>query len=343
MIQSLRISVPDEKLADLHRGLRTTRWPDVDGRSDSVAVFRLRGIVHHWLHHYDWRARERILNTFGCFSTTIDDAAIDFLHVQSPRADALPILLVHGWPGSVLDFRSIIPALTEPADSDAADRQPFHVVIPCLPGSGLSGAPPVTAWDLPRLASAWAGLMGRLGYDRWLAHGGGWGARLAAQLGLLRPQGLEAVHLAPAEDSDSSWAAPPAKSSHAWDFALTDSPVGLAAWLLEAYAPWFDAESSLRADDVLDGVMMHWLANTNAAGRDWWPLIDDAARGELTVPVGCSQFARRAGRADELWAGLTCRDVFYWNDIGPVACLPALQQPDVLVAELQRCFTARTW
>jgi epoxide hydrolase len=343
VIQALRISVPDERLADLHRVLRTTRWPDVDGRPDGVAVFRLRTVVHHWLHHYDWRTREGILNTSGCFTTTIDDAAIDFLHVQSPRADALPLLLVHGWPGTVLDFRRLIHALTEPADSDAEDRQPFHVVIPCLPGSGLSGAPPDYAWDLPRLASAWSGLMGRLGYDRWLAHGGGLGARLAAQLGLLRPEGLDAVHLATAEDSDSGWAAPPAKSSHAWDVALMDSPVGIAAWMLEAYAPWIDAESDLGADDVLDGVMLNWLADTTAAGRDWWLLIDEDARGELTVPLGCSQFARRARRPDEIWAGLTCRDLFYWNDIGPVARLPALQQPDVLVAELQRCFASRTW
>jgi epoxide hydrolase len=326
VIQSLHISVPDEQLADLHQHLRATHWPHAQGRE--APVFRLRGIIHHWLDHYDWRAREDLLNAFGCFSTTIDDAVIDFLHVPSPRADALPILLVHGWPGSVLEFRSVIHALTE-----SADQQPFHVVVPCLPGTGLSGSPAVTAWDLPRLAGAWAGLMDRLGYDHWLAHGGGWGAKLAAQLGLLRPEGLEAVHLATCEDSD---AAPPAKSAHA------DSPVGFAAWMLEAYAPGIDAESSLEADEVLDAVMMHWLANTTATGRDWWPLLGEDARGELTVPVGCSQFARRARRADEIWAGLTCRDLFYRNEIGPAARVPALQQPDVLVTELRRCFAART-
>jgi epoxide hydrolase len=316
VIQSLRIAVPDEELADLHRRLRSMRWPEVDGRSDSVPVFRLRGIVHHWLHHYDWRAREDLLNTFAWFSTVVDDMVIDFLHVRSSRADALPILLVHGWPGSVLEFRSVIRALSEPADSDGEDRQPFHVVIPCLTGS-----------DLPRMATAWAELMGRLGYDRWLAHGGGQGARLAAQLGLLRPEGLEAVHLATCDGSDSD-SAPPAGL-----VALTDSPVGLAAWMLDAYTPWTDPDAGL--DEVLDSVMVQWHANR-------WPLLEVDATGELTLPVGCSQFARDR-RPDEIWAGLACRDFFYWNEIESVARFPALRQPDVLVAELRRCFAARTW
>ncbi len=199
-------------MADLHRRLRATRWPEVQGRrSHDVPVFRLRGIVHHWLHHYDWRARESLLNSFGCFSTIVDDAVIDFLHVPSPRADAFPILLVHSWPGSVLEFRSVIRALTEPA---AFGRprigSPFTSSSPACPGSGLSGAPAVT--DLPRLANAWARLMGRLGYDRWLAHGGGWARGSPRSWRCCGRTGLEAVHLATYEDSDSGWAAPPART-----------------------------------------------------------------------------------------------------------------------------------
>ncbi|MGH9287225.1 MAG: epoxide hydrolase family protein [Acidimicrobiales bacterium] len=303
VIQPQRISVSDEQLADLHQRLLATRWPD----TQCLPVFRQRGIVHHWLHHYDWRARESLLNSFGWFNTVIDDTAVDFLHAPSSRPDALPILLVHGWPGSVLEFRSVIPALSER----------FHVVIPSLSG-----------WDLPRMASAWAEVMGRLGYDRWLAHGGGWGARLAAHLGLLRPEGLEAVHLATSDDPMSE--APAA----AWAVALTDSPAGLAAWALKAYAPW--TQSDVGLDEVLDSVMMLWLANS------WAPREVDTS-GELTVPVGCSQFAPGTRRPDEIWPGLTCHDLFYRNEVAPAARFPALQQPDVLVAELQRCFAARTW
>jgi pimeloyl-ACP methyl ester carboxylesterase len=226
-IQSLRISVEDEQLADLDRRLLATRWPDGrDLRSHRVPVFRLRGIVHHWLHHYDWRARERVLNSFGWFSAVIDDAAIDFLHVRSSRPDAVPVLLVHGWPGSVLKFRSVVRGLTEPAGADAELQPAFHVVIPCLPG-----APEVTSWDTPRIARAWAELVTTLGYDRWFAHGGGWGARLTVQLGLLQPEGLEAVHLATYGGSNRGAAIPPATDSHAFDIALTDSPAALAAWV----------------------------------------------------------------------------------------------------------------
>jgi hypothetical protein len=189
--------------------------------------------------------------------------------------------------------------------------------------------------------------MGRLGYDRWFAHGGGWGARLTAQLGLLQPEGLEAVHLATYDDFDPGAAAAPALDSRAGDVALTDSPAGLAAWMFEAYAPGIDRDassaSSLGVDEVLDNVMMHWLANTAAAGRAWRPRLEEQAKGELTVPVGCSQFAHCERKPRELWTGLPCRDLFYWNAPGPVARFPALQQPDVLVAELRRCFTARTW
>ena len=331
----LRIAVGDEQLEDLDRRLLATRWPDVRGlRSSGVPAFRLRGLVHHWVHHYDWRSREVLLNSLGWYCTDIDGASLEFLHVRSSRQDAIPILLVHGWPGSVLEFRRVLSALAEPGGR--GEHPAFHIVVPCLPGASVSGAMGTGGWDLHRIAAAWAELMMRLGYSRWVAHGGGSGTRLAAQLGLVQPLGLVAVHLA-TYDVPSA-AISPAMSAEPCDVALTDSPAGLAGWVLAAVAAWTEAD----ADEFLDTMMLHWLAGTSPAGRDWWPVIEEQVQGELTVPVGCSHFGR-AGPAGEIWRGLTARDLVISHQVGLLAQLPALQQPDVLVTELQRCYSAHPW
>ena len=197
-LQPFRIAVPDAAIDDLKRRLASTRWPDretVDDWSQGVPRDKLRALVEHWRDRHDWRAIEARLNGFPQFRTTIDGLGIHFLHVRSEHEGALPLLLTHGWPGSVVEFLAAIPLLTNPTAHGGTADEAFHLVIPSLPGFGWSDKPTAPGWNVPRIARAWAGLMARLGYSRWVAQGGDWGGHITAELGRQEPAGLAAIHV----------------------------------------------------------------------------------------------------------------------------------------------------
>ena len=323
-IRPFRINVPDDQLADLRRRIVTTRWPDretVNDRSQGVQLAEFKEMVRYWGTDYDWRKAEARLNAFPQFITTIDDVDIHFIHVRSRHPNALPIIITHGWPGSVIEQLKIIDPLTDPTAHGGRAEDAFDVVIPSLPGYGFSGKPKGTGWDPDRIARAWAELMQRLGYTRSVAQGGDWGAPITSAMARQAAAGLLGIHInlpatVPPEVAAALGGGPVpaglsekeravlealmtnAKSGNSAYFTMmtarpqtvgygaTDSPAGLAAWILvhPGFAQWTygnDAGKSPATDDVLDNITLYWLTNTATSAARLY--WENGARGSVIV------------------------------------------------------------
>ncbi|WP_043666772.1 epoxide hydrolase family protein [Streptomyces xylophagus] len=303
-IEPFRIDIPQVDLDDLHDRLDRTRWPDElpgTGWAYGVPAGYLRELVRYWRHEYDWRAAEAELNAWPQFTTTIDGSNVHFAHIRSPEPDATPLIITHGWPGSIVEFVDIVGLLTDPAAHGGDPADAFHVVVPSIPGFGLSGPPADTGWEAGRIADAWAELMRRLGYERFGAQGGDWGAAISRGLGRAHPDRVIGVHLnllpgaqalteptaeelaalGPEEQADAleswrRWTAWQAEGTgyavlHATRpqtlaYGLTDSPVGQLAWIVEKFREWTDSEElpeeAVDRDRLLTNVMLYWLTGT---------------------------------------------------------------------------------
>jgi pimeloyl-ACP methyl ester carboxylesterase len=369
-IRPFRLDIPQAELDDLARRIDRTRWPEretVDDWSQGVPLAALRELVDHWRHGYDWRACEARLNAFGQHVTEIDGLDIHCLHVRSPHEGARPLILTHGWPGSVIEFLAAIPLLTDPVAHGGRAQDAFHCVVPSLPGYGFSGKPGRTGWNAPRVARAWATLMERLGYDRWYAQGGDWGAIVTACLGNQAPKGLAGIHLNMAtarptaddrEDADPEVLAALEAGKHYmdWDsgyskiqstrpqtigYGLVDSPVGLAAWIYEKMWAWTDnggrPEDALSRDTILDNIMLYWLPATGAsAARMYWESFSMIGRtGEVEVPAAVSTFPREITKAPRKWAERMLRNIVYWNPAEKGGHFAAWEQPELFAREVR--------
>jgi pimeloyl-ACP methyl ester carboxylesterase len=345
-IRPFRVNVPEEELADLRRRIMATRWPEkesVEDQSQGVQLATIQALARYWATEYDWRKIEAKLNALPQFMTEIDGLDIHFVHVRSQHEDALPLIVNHGWPGSIIEQLKIIDRLTDPTPhgGDAADA--FHVVIPSMPGYGFSGKPTSTGWGPERMGRAWAALMQRLGYSRYVAQGGDWGAFVVDQMGVQAPAGLLAIHTnmpatVPADVDKASLAGEPppaglsAEERRAYEqlirtyaqveyarmmaarpqtlYGIADSPVGLAAWLLDhndadgqpaaAVVAALDRNTSdtgeLTRDEILDNITLYWLTNTGvSASRLYWEYKGGFfnAKG-VAMPVAVSVLSRRA-------------------------------------------------
>jgi pimeloyl-ACP methyl ester carboxylesterase len=371
MPQAIRpfvLEVPQAALDDLHRRLDTARWPEketVGDWSQGTPLAVLQELCGYWRDGYDWRRCEARLNALGQFTTEIDGLDVHFLHVSSPHASAMPLLLTHGWPGSVIEFLEVIGPLTDP--QDPADA--FHVIAPSLPGFGFSGKPATTGWGVPRIAQAWAELMRRLGYARWVAQGGDWGAAVTTAIGAQAPAGCVGIHVnmplarptaedlaAPSEPEqralaalqhyqewDSGYSKQQATRPQSVGYGLVDSPVGLAGWILEKMWAWTDNAGSpydaLSRDAILDNLMLYWLPATGAsAARLYWESFARFADGEVTIPAGASQFPREIIPAPRKWAERRYKNLVYWNELDKGGHFAAWEQPALFVEELRACF-----
>jgi pimeloyl-ACP methyl ester carboxylesterase len=303
LVRPFTVSISDAEIADVKQRLARTRWPDpetVGDWSQGVRVENARSLVDHWKRGYDWRRFESGLNRFPQFLTEIDGLDIHFIHVRSKNPHAMPLILTHGWPGSIVEFLKLIGPLTDPVafGGDAADS--FDVVVPSLPGFGFSQKPTETGWNVSRIASAWAELMKRLGYTKWAAQGGDWGAVVTTALGAMQPEGLLGIHLNtqyafPAQIPDALspeqrhaveslalYTGDLGGSNHLQStkpetvgIALADSPAGQAAWIYEKFQSKTDnhglAEDALGVDDMLDAISLYWFTNSAASsGRIYW-------------------------------------------------------------------------
>jgi pimeloyl-ACP methyl ester carboxylesterase len=365
------VQVPDATLELLRRKLDLVRWPEretCDGWQQGVPLARAQALVDHWRQRYDWRRCESLLNGLGPHRTSIDGLGIHFLHVRSTHEHALPLLITHGWPGSVLEFRKVIGPLTEPERHGGRREDAFHVVAPSLPGYGFSDRPVGTGWTVERIAAAWAVLMQRLGYGRWVAQGGDWGAAVTTALAVAKPRGLVAAHMNivsarprrlpehPTDEesraleamqryqrAESGYALEQATKPQTLGYALADSPVGQAMWIYEKFHGWMDCagdpETVLSADEILDAVSMYWLTNAGASSaRLYWESFFRTGRVTVDLPVGFSLFPKEIFRSPRHWAAESFSDIVHWREVERGGHFAALEQPEIFVRELRDCF-----
>jgi pimeloyl-ACP methyl ester carboxylesterase len=381
-IRPFRVHVPEEALTDLRRRLAATRWPDretVGDRSQGVQRAKLQDLVHYWETGYDWRKAEARLNALPQFITEIDGLDIHFIHVRSRAPNALPLIMTHGWPGSVLELLDTIGPLTDPTAYGERQEDAFDLVIPSIPGFGFSGNPKGMGWNPDRIARAWAGLMERLGYTRYVAQGGDWGAPISSAMARQAPAGMLGIHInlpatvpadvaavlaaggpAPAGLSEKersafvvldtfyrkyrAYAAIMGTRPQTIGYALTDSPVGLAAWMYDYNNG--EPERLLTRDEVLDDVTLYWLTNTaTSSARLYWEtsgqsvLLSAAQKtAEIALPVAITVFPEEVYRAPETWARRAYRNLIYFNEVDSGGHFAAWEQPELFSAELRAAF-----
>ena len=389
-IRPLKINVPEEQVVDLRRRIAATRWPDretVADQSQGVQLAKLQELVRYWGTDYDWRKIETKLNALPQFVTTIDGVDIHFIHVRSRHQNALPVIVTHGWPGSIIEQLKIIDPLTKPTEHGGSANDAFDVVIPSLPGYGFSGRPTGTGWDPDRIASAWAELMKRLGYSRYVAQGGDWGTPVSSAMARQNAAGLLGIHInlpatvppevaaalgggpvpaglsekergvlealmANAKKGNSAYFTMMTARPQTVGYGATDSPAGLAAWILvhPGFAQWAygnDPGQSPTKDDVLDNITQYWLTNTaTSAARLYWEngargsVIVAAAQktGEISLPVAITVFPDDVYRAPETWARRAYRNLIYFHEVDKGGHFAAWEQPELFSAELRAAF-----
>ena len=371
-ITPFTLAIPQADLDDLRDRLARTRWPEretVDDWQQGVPLAAARALVDHWQHRYDWRRCEAALNAVGQFTTPIDGLNIHFLHRRSPNPDALPLILTHGWPGSVVEFLKVIGPLTDPAAHGGDPADAFHVICPSLPGYGFSDRPAEAGWGVPRIAATWITLMKRLGYQRFGAQGGDWGSAVTTAIGASGDPSVAGIHLnmvtvrptpedvanateaekaAMADlkrhsDEGTGYSKQQSTRPQTLGYALVDSPVGQAKWIYEKFHEWTDCngvpENALTRDEMLDDIMIYWLTGTGASSaRLYWESFGAFGGQKVTVPTGCSIFPKEILRPSRRWAEKSYTNIIHWNELDRGGHFAALEQPELFVEEVRATF-----
>ena len=371
-IQPFQIATPEAALQDLNQRLAQTRLPEaetVDDWSQGAPLSWMRDMLAYWQQDYDWRRCEARLNALPQYRTELDGLGIHFLHIPSAEADALPLIMTHGWPGSVLEFLDVIGPLTDPVSHGGAAADAFHVVCPTLPGFGYSDKPGRTGWGTEKIGAQWSVLMARLGYTRYVAQGGDWGSIITCAVAEADPDHCAAMHLnmpiAPPDpdtmdsltdrekdaiaawqyyqDWDSGYSKQQATRPQTLGYALVDSPVGQAAWILEKFQAWMDCdgnpENVLSRDALLDNVMIYWLTASGASSaRIYWESFNSNRTDPITVPTGISQFPKEIFPISRRWAEKRFTNLIYYNELDRGGHFAAMEQPAQFVSELRECF-----
>lgn len=366
------VDIPQDAIEDLHQRIDMTRWPEketVNDWSQGTPLATLRDFVAYWRSRYDWYRCQKMLNDWGMFETEIDGVMIRFLHIRSPHANARPLILTHGWPGSILEFRRCIAPLSRPAEHDGSAEDAFHLVIPCLPGYGFSGKPQVKGWSVQKIAQAWGVLMSRLGYQKWLAQGGDWGSAVTTAIGAMKVEGCSGIHLnmpiaqplpedlekpGPDEakalarlkhyqDWDSGYSKQQSTRPQTVGYGLVDSPVGLAGWIYEKMRAWTDnaghAEDTLSRDDMLDNLMLYWLPAAGASSaRLYWESFGSFSSVQIDIPVAASAFPKEIIPTPRRWFERNCSRLVHWGELEKGGHFAAWEQPEAFVNELRTAF-----
>ena len=388
-IRPFRVNVPEKDLVDLRARIAATRWPDretVNDQSQGIQLAKLKPLVEYWGTGYDWRKAEAKLNALPQFMTQIDGLDIHFIHVRSRHPNALPLIMTHGWPGSVFELLKTVGPLADPTAHGGRAEDAFDLVMPSMPGFGFSGKPTDTGWGPDRIARIWAELMKRLGYTRYVAQGGDWGSPVSSAMARLAPAGLLGIHInlpavvppevtaaiaaggpapaglsekeratfdvlsASAKKGSRSYAAMMGAGPQTVGYGLTDSPAGLAAWMLghPGFSHWtYDSSDPEKSpDEVLDEITLYWLTNTaTSSARLYWEYggrsVTNAAMertSEISLPVAITVFPRETYRAPETWARRAYRNLIYFNEVDKGGHFAAWEQPELFSAELRAAF-----
>ena len=377
-LRPFRIAISDAVLADLRQRLQRTRWPEAETVAGTaqpwaqgVPLGWLQALMAHWASDaYDWRQREALLNRWPQFITTLDGLDIHFTHVRSPQPDALPLLMTHGWPGSMVEFQQVIGPLTDPLAHGGRAEDAFHLVCPTLPGFGFSAKPASTGWGVDRIAAAWATLMQRLGHARYGAQGGDWGSAVTRAIGQQDAAHCAGIHLTLAMASRPDLADPPSpeeqralkglKHYRDWDsgysqqqatrpqtlgYGLSDSPVGQAAWILEKFWAWTDHAGDplglLGRDALLDNVMLYWASNSAASSaRLYWESFRPGRRSAapVTVPTGVAVFPKEIVAPVRRWMAADFPNIQHWTEMPRGGHFAAFEQPALLVQDVRDFF-----
>jgi pimeloyl-ACP methyl ester carboxylesterase len=383
-IRPFRVDMPEEAIADLQRRIAAARLPSKelgDDRSQGVQLATIQELARYWTTDYDWRKCEAELNALPQFTTEIDGVDIHFIHVKSPHAGALPLIVTHGWPGSVIELLGVVGPLTDPASHGGAAGDAFHLVLPSMPGYGFSGEPAETGWDPGRIAHAWAELMRRLGYTRYVAQGGDQGAWVTDAMGRQAPEGLLGIHMnllvttlggamLPTETEQERAAADArntfmttgfgyfleqATRPQTIGYALLDSPIALAGWILDHDTDSYykisrvftggQPSGGLTRDHVLDDITMYWLTGTRAsAARSYWEYTQATAHAagqappEVKLPVGFTVFPGESFRAPRSWVELGYPTLTYFHEADRGGHFAAWEEPDLFATEIREAF-----
>ncbi len=375
-IEAFHVRVDDAVLQDLRHRLERTRLPDQiegTGWEYGIPIDYLRELVEYWRDTYDWREQEARLNSFEHYRTSVDGQGIHFIHARSAQPDALPLLLTHGWPGSVVEFLDVIPRLTDPEAFGGRPGDAFHVIAPSLPGYGFSDPPRSPGWDIQRIAESFVELTGRLDYPRYVAQGGDWGSQVTTRVGALDPEHCAAIHLNMAlgirpqapeplteeeqadlaamkhfADEESGYANEQGTKPQTLGVALNDSPAGLLAWIVEKFRAWSDCdghpENCFTRDQLITNVMVYWVTRTSASSaRLYWETKHSASGAPpfVGVPTGVARYPKEVLRWPRSWVERQY-NVVHWAVMDRGGHFPAMEQPDLFVDDLRRYFrTAR--
>ena len=371
-IRKFQLEVTDAVLDDLKKRLSMTRWPNKETPEDwsqGIPLGYMKELCDYWQHEYDWRAREERLNRFPQFITEIDGVDIHFIHLPSVHQNARPLIITHGWPGSVVEFHKVIEPLADPTAHGGNTEDAFHVVVPSLPGYGFSGKPEVTGWGIEKIADIWGELMARLGYDHYFAQGGDWGAMVTTHIGLQDKEHCDAIHLnmpvvipdantmaelTPSEqaslmsmkfyqDWDSGYSKQQSTRPQTVGYGLVDSPSGQAAWIIEKFYQWTDCnghpENAISRDELLDNVMMYWLSKSAASSaRLYWESFKNPPQDEVDIPTGCSIFPKEIVRPSERWIRKRFTNLKYYNELEKGGHFAAFEQPEIFLQEIRTYF-----
>lgn len=371
-ISPFRIATPERDLDDLRRRLQSTRWPDpetVEDWSQGIPLAYVQEVCEYWASRYDWRKTEARLNALPQWKTEIDGLGIHFLHLRSRHQDALPLVLTHGWPGSIVEFLKVLAPLVDPTEHGGQARDAFHLVVPSLPGYGFSDKPRKNGWSVERIATAWGELMSRLDYRWYGAQGGDWGAAVTTAIAIQDPEHCHGIHLnMPTvrpdpetmndltlrekdalaglqhyRDWDSGYSKQQSTRPQTLGYGLVDSPAAQAAWILEKFWAWTDCqghpENVLTRDELLDNVMMYWLPGVGASSaRLYWESFGKGNTDPVRIPVGCSIFPKEIFRSSRRWAEKRYTNLVYWNELDRGGHFAAFEQPGLFVEEVRAAF-----
>ena len=373
-ITPFKISIPDSQLTDLKLRLSLTRFPDKETPPDwsqGIPLDYMHKVKDYWQNTYHWPDREALLNRWPGFKTELQGLGVHFLHIRSNHEGARPLLMTHGWPGSIVEFQKTIEPLTNPTAHGGTADQAFHIVCPTLPGFGFSDQPTEPGWGIEKIARAWDELMVRLGYDQYLAQGGDWGAIVTTAIGVQNLGHCQGIHitmpivgpdpetlndlseleqasLAAAQfyqNHDSGYSKQQSTRPQTLGYGLADSPIGQAAWILEKFYQWMDCQGDpmniVSLDELLDNIMLYWLPDAGASSaRIYWESFgsNTLSSAPVAIPSAISIFPKEIFKSSERWARKRFSDLLYFNVLEVGGHFAALEQPEIFVSELRKGF-----